>query len=194
MAVSLMEDRVNQTSAASLLQPLLTTARNTPESRGTMPNTGPLPIHEDFVRPEWIDYNGHMNVAYYVLAFDHATDHLFDMLDLGVDYVKRENKSIFQVECHVSYLQEVTEGAPLKTTTQLLDHDRKRIHIFASMYHRDEGYLSATAEWLGVHVDLKQRRSAEMPESSLERLVEMKLAHAGLPRPSQAGRRIGIRR
>ena len=154
----------------------------------------PLQIHREFVRPEWIDYNGHMNVAYYVLAFDHATDRLFDLVDLGVDYVRRENKSVFQVECHVNYLQEITQGAPLEFTLQLLDHDRKRIHFFTSMHHRDEGFVSATAEWLGVHVDLEQRRSTEMPETSLQRLTELKVAHAQLPRPPQVGRPIGIGR
>lgn len=159
-----------------------------------MTASDPLTIHEESVRPEWIDYNGHMNVAYYVLAFDHATDRLFDSLDLGVDYVKRENKSVFQVECHVNYLQEVTEGDPLRFAIQLLDYDSKRVHFFASMYHRDEGFLSATAEWLGVHVDLARRRSAEMPEHSLKRLEDLRAAHAGLPRPAQAGHVIGIRR
>ena len=157
-----------------------------------MTSAGALAIHEETVRPEWIDYNGHMNVAYYVLAFDHATDRLLDLLDLGVEYVERERKSVFQVECHVGYLREVGVGDPLKFTIQLLDHDLKRIHFFASMYHRDDGFLSATAEWLGIHVDLKTRRSAELPEGARERLARLKADHAELPRPPRAGRVIGI--
>jgi len=172
----------------------LTERKVSPESGGIMSIESPLSIHEEIVRPEWIDYNGHMNVAYYVLAFDHATDRLFDMLDLGKDYVEREQKSVFQVECHVNYLREVKEGDALKFTTQLLDYDTKRIHFFSSMYHRDEGFLSATAEWLGIHVDLRARRSAELPDASLERLAELKSAHAGLPTPPQSGRSIGIRK
>ena len=159
-----------------------------------MQSTSPLTVHEETVRPEWIDYNGHMNVAYYVLAFDHATDRLFDLLDLGVDYVEREHKSVFQVECHVNYLQEVKEGDALKFTIQLLDYDNKRIHFFSSMFHRDEGFLSATAEWLGIHVDLEERRSAELPPASLGRLSELKATHADIPRPPQIGRNIGIRK
>ena len=157
-----------------------------------MTSSSALAIHEEIVRPEWIDYNDHMNVAYYVLAFDHATDRLLDLLDLGVDYVERERKSVFQVQCHVSYLREVGAGDPLKFTIQLLDHDLKRIHFFASMYHRDDGFLSATAEWLGIHVDLKARRSAELPERALERLARLKADHAELPRPPQVGRAVGI--
>ena len=159
-----------------------------------MPTAHPLTVHEEAVRPEWIDYNGHMNVAYYVLAFDHATDRLFDLLDLGVDYVERENKSVFQIECHVNYLQEVKEGDVLTFTIQLLDFDSKRIHFFSSMHHRDKEFLSATAEWLGIHVDLNQRRSADLPAASLERLADLKAAHAALPRPPQVGRNMGIRR
>jgi acyl-CoA thioester hydrolase len=151
-------------------------------------------IHEEIVRPEWIDYNGHMNVAYYILAFDHATDHLFDFLDLGKDYVEREKKSVFQLECHVNYLKEVKEGDTLEFTIQILDFDIKRIHFFSSMYHRDEGFLSATAEWLGIHVDLRARRPAEIPKASLKRLVELKRDHAKIPIPPQIGRNIGIRK
>ncbi len=159
-----------------------------------MTRAGALAVHEETVRPEWIDYNGHMNVAYYVLAFDHATDRLLDLLDLGADYVAREEKSVFQAECHVSYLREVKAGDPLRFTVQLLDYDAKRIHFFASMYHRDDGFLSATAEWLGIHVDLEARRSAEFPGTALERLARLKADHAGLPRPPQVGRAMGIRR
>ena len=166
----------------------------TRESGRTMPNKNPLTVHEETVRPEWIDYNGHMNVAYYVLAFDHATDRLFDMLDLGVDYVEREQKSVFQVECHLNYLQEVKEGDALKFTIQLLDFDSKRIHFFSSMHHRDKGFLSATAEWLGVHVDLKERRSTDLPPAIFERLSELKATQAELPQPPQVGRSMGIHR
>tara|TARA_Y100001960_G_C14747925_1_gene866719 strand:+ start:370 stop:846 length:477 start_codon:yes stop_codon:yes gene_type:complete len=152
----------------------------------------PFTIHEEIVQPEWIDYNGHMNVAYYVLAFDHATDRLLNFLDLGTAYTERETKSIFQVECHIKYIQEVKEGDALTFTIQLLDYDTKRIHLFSSMYHRDNGFLSATAEWLGIHVDLQERRSVELAEASLERLAELKLDHAELPTPVQISGSIGI--
>ena len=172
----------------------MTAIEVTTDSGRIMPATRPLTVHEEAVRPEWIDYNGHMNVAYYVLAFDHATDRLFDMLDLGVDYVERENKSVFQVECHVNYLQEVKEGDVLTFTIQLLDFDSKRIHFFSSMHHRDQGFLSATAEWLGIHVDLNERRSADLPTACLIRLSDLKAAHAALSQPPQICRRMGIHR
>ena len=154
----------------------------------------PLEVHREAVQPEWIDYNGHMNVAYYVLAFDHATDRLFDLFDLGVDYVRRTNNSTFVLETHVTYAQEVHQGDPLRFTAQLLDYDSKRLHYFLRMFHAEEGYLSATSEQIALHVSLDTRRTAAMPPEQLARLSAMMAAHQGLEKPSQAGSVIGIRR
>jgi acyl-CoA thioester hydrolase len=154
----------------------------------------PLELLHEAVRPEWIDYNGHMNVAYYVLVFDHATDGLFDLLDIGAAYVKRTNLSAFVLETHVTYLQEVIEGAPLRVTGQLLDTDDKRLHVWFEMFHADEGYLSATSELLLMHVDLGARRSVPFPADVRARIDLVHRAHAALPRPAAAGRTIGIRR
>jgi acyl-CoA thioester hydrolase len=151
-------------------------------------------IHKATVLPEWIDYNGHMNVAYYVLAFDHATDGLLDNMGLGQHHVKKHNSSFFVTEAHVNYLAEVVKGAPLRFTIQMLDHDDKRLHFFARMYHRDEGFLAATCEWLGVHIDLDKRRSSIMPTDAMARLADMKAHHSGIPWPEQAGRKMEIRR
>jgi acyl-CoA thioester hydrolase len=157
-----------------------------------MTYAAPLQIHQEAVLSEWIDYNGHMNVAYYVLAFDHATDAWFDLLGLGENYVEATNCSIFQLECHVNYFQEVRAGAPLRFELQLLDYDAKRMHYLSRMFHRDEGFLSASCEWMALHVDLAARRSAPMPAATLAKLEEIKTAHAGLERPEQACERIAI--
>ena len=146
------------------------------------------------VRPEWIDYNGHMNVAYYVLAFDKALDNFADRIDIGAAYVKRTNQSIFTLEMHVHYRQEVLEGDPLRFTFQLLDADEKRMHYFIRMYHGEQGYLAATCEQIALHVDLGSRRTAPWPEEPWQALSELKARHAALPRPDEAGSVIGIRR
>ena len=153
-----------------------------------------LKIHECSVLPEWIDYNGHMNVAYYVLAFDHATDKLLDQLNMGINYVETSGHSTFVLEAHVNYLQEVTEGAALSFDVQMLDFDEKRFHYFSRMYHRDEGFLAATYEVMGMHVDMTARRGAPMPAETLDKLGAMMAEHADLPRPEQAGRVMQIRR
>jgi len=148
----------------------------------------PLELHRDKVRPEWIDYNGHMNVAYYVLAFDYATDALFDYLGLDTAYRERSGNSTFAVEAHVTYRRELTTGDGLRFTTQLLGYDAKRLHFIHHMYHADEGFLAATAEWLSLHVDLTARRVSPFPEEILARLAEVMAAHGSLPAPAEVGR------
>jgi acyl-CoA thioester hydrolase len=164
-----------------------------PQQRNTRPVAAPLALHSEVVRPEWIDYNGHMNVAYYVLAFDHATDALLDYLDLGVAYRRRTNKSVFVLETHVTYDREVHAGDPLRFTTQILGYDAKRLHVFHHMYHATAGFLAATTELIALHVDLAERRSAPMPDAALAKIEALVRAHAALPKPPQAGRVIGIK-
>lgn len=146
------------------------------------------------VSPDWIDYNGHMNVGYYGVAFDKATDALLDHLGLGEEYRNQFNASMFIVEAHMTYDREVSEGDLLRFETRVLDADDKRLHMFHTMYHESEGYLAATNELMGLHVDLTRRRSAPFPEAARERIVKLARAHAGLDRPAQRGRIIGIRR
>ena len=167
----------------------------TPESM-TLSHDYEAPLRAPLARvlPEWIDYNGHMNVAFYVLAFDKALDTVFDRFDFGVDYVRRTNCSYFTLDIAISYAQEVTEGDPLAITFQLLDFDEKRLHYAMEMRHAEQGFLAAACEQLGVHVDLGTRRSAPMPGEIVQRLERVREAHRSLPCPAQVGRTIGIRR
>ena len=151
-----------------------------------------LELHRERVRPEWIDYNGHMNVAYYVLAFDHATDAFLDHVGLDEAYRDEFGGSTFTAEAHVTYQREVAEGDPLRFTTQLLGYDRKRIHYIHFMYHETEGFLAATSEWLSLHVEMAKRRVAEMPPPILARLEAVERAQADLPTPPEAGRAIKL--
>ncbi|HEY0833803.1 MAG TPA: thioesterase family protein, partial [Azospirillum sp.] len=130
-----------------------------------MTNAAPLELHRDTVRPEWIDYNGHMNVAYYLLAFDHATDAVFDAFGIGKSYVESESRSLFVVEAHLTYAREVTAGDSLRFASRILSVDDKRLHLFHEMFHADEGFLAATAEFMLVHVDLADRRGAPFPDT-----------------------------
>ena len=154
----------------------------------------PLELHREAVLPEWTDYNGHMNVAYYLLAFDHATDAFFDHLDLGQAYRKRTDCSLFTLEAHVSYVKELNEGDPLRFLTQLIAFDEKRLHYFHWMYHAREGYLAATNELLSIHVSLATRRASAMPRDGLARLERLLAEHGRLPRPRELGRVIQIGR
>ena len=159
-----------------------------------MDTDGLLELHREVVRPEYIDWNGHMNVAYYVLVFDHATDALFDHIGLDEAYRKERDFTTFTLEAQVTYQREVLEGDPLRITTQLLDYDHKRAHYFHRMHHAEEGWLAATNELLSLHIDTRKRRSAPFPDDILARWAEIHEAHAALPRPPEAGRAMGIRR
>lgn len=154
----------------------------------------PIDITGQSVLPEWIDYNGHMNVAFYVLAFDKALDKVFDLLDIGVDYVNRTGDSAFVLQNHVAYLAELKLNDPIRVSFQLLDWDAKKAHYFMHMYHATEGFLAATAEQVMMHVSLKTRRSSPFPAEAQEKLAAMQAAHGKLPRPETAGASIGIRR
>lgn len=153
----------------------------------------PLELHAESVLPEWIDYNGHMNVAYYVLAFDHVTDAFLDYIGLDHDYKAKADVTTFVADMNVTYKREVIEGDPLRFTTQLLEFDEKRFRYFHCMYHAEKNYLAATNELLSLHIDLKTRRVAPMAPVILERLDAVQRAHAHLPMPEGAGRVLGLR-
>jgi len=155
--------------------------------------SAPLDRHRATVKPEWIDANGHMNVGYYVIAFDQATDTLSEQLGVAWNYVEHRLGMTFVLEAHVTYDREVHAGDPLRVTTQILDHDEKRIHFFHAMYHAEAGWLAATNELMMIHIDFASRRSSPWRAPTLERIATMAAAHRQLPRPKQAGRRIGIR-
>jgi acyl-CoA thioester hydrolase len=145
------------------------------------------------VRREWCDYNGHMNVAYYVIAFDEATDAFYDWMGLDRAYRERSGCSSFTLEGHITWERELLEGDPIRVRSLLLDFDAKRLHYFHEMYHAEKGYLASSHELLAIHIDMSARRSAPMPADTMARLAEVKAAHALLPRPPQIGRTIGLK-
>ena len=151
------------------------------------------PVCEGAVKSEWIDINQHMNVAYYVLAFDLGIDALW--LEFGIDdqYIGSKRGSTFGVECHVSWLRELHEHDPYIITAQLLGYDEKRIHQFQRMYHADEGYLTATAEWMNLHVSLETRRVTPWPDDVLGRIAGFAAAQVREVRPQEVGQRMSIR-
>lgn len=159
-----------------------------------MPVPAPLEIHTETVRPEWIDYNGHMNVAYYVLAFDYATDAFLDYIGLDRDYKAKADVTTFVADMNVTYIQEVVEGDPLRFTTQLLEFDARKFRYFHSMYHAEKGYLAATNELLSLHIDLATRRVGAMGPEILQKLQEVMDSHKKLETPAGAGRVLGMRK
>ena len=152
----------------------------------------PFDEHRDVVRPEWIDDNGHLNMGYYVVAFDRATDSWLDHIGLSTSERARSGTTTFTLESHVNYLREVREAAPLRFTTRLLAYDQKRIHYFHEMHHATDGFLAATNELMSLHVNLATRRAAPMATHVLARLADVLSLHETLPAPPQVGRRIRL--
>ena len=148
------------------------------------PSTGGLHFHRERIRADWIDYNGHLNVAYYTLIFDHAGDAMLETAGLTAEHRAVTGGSIFAVEAHISYARELVEGALARVETQLLDFDAKRIHLFQWMYDDGTGELAATQEVLDLYVDLNLRRTAPLPAEIADRLDRLKRQHqqaAGWP-------------
>src|SRR5437867_2270582 len=162
-------------------------------SRSMSDLAAPLDRYRDVVRSEWIDHNAHMNVGYYLVVFDYATDAFFDWVGLNAAHRAAHAISTFCLEAHVTYHREVRAGDPLRFTTLLLAHDDKRIQYFHAMYHGGEGWLAATNELMSLHVGRATRRAAPMASEILARLAAIQRAHDALPRPPQAGRAIGLR-
>lgn len=153
-----------------------------------------LLVHRDTVRPEWIDYNGHMNVAFYVLAFDHAADALFDAFGMDDAYRRANDVSTFALESHVCYLKELHADEALRFEIQLLDRTDKFFHYISLMFRESDDTLCATAEWISTHMDMSVRRPAPFLPEIEAKLDAIWEAHKDMPWPDQAGRKIGIRR
>ncbi|MEE9282369.1 MAG: thioesterase family protein [Myxococcota bacterium] len=145
------------------------------------------------VLPEWIDENGHLNMGYYVVVFDKATDEWLDYIGLTQAFKDAHDVTTFSVESHVTYQRELRGGDPLRFTTQLLGFDAKRMHYAHEMYHADEGFLASTNELMSFHVSNETRRSAPMAPEIQARLAEIQKAHEKLPIPSYVGRVIGLK-
>ena len=152
-------------------------------------------IHTTDIQPQWLDYNDHLNVAYYVLIFDQAGEALVRSLGLGEAVTRATGISWVVLENHITYDREVTLGQTVDVRMQVLDHDQKRLHLYAEMHVRgDRGYLAATLEQMLMCVDLKQRRATPFPEDVQTNIQSLAQRDAHLARPENVGRKIGIRR
>jgi len=118
-------------------------------------------LKREKVIKEWTDYNGHLNVAFYVRIFDIAADVMLDNFNMGGLSAKKNKKTTFVAEMHTIYNQEIKLGEEVETHITYIDHDKKRIHYRLSMFHKEKKYLAATNEVLSLYVDLSKRKVAE---------------------------------
>ena len=122
---------------------------------------------------EWTDYNGHLNVAFYVHVFDIAADVMLDNFKMGGQSAKKDQKTTFVAEMYTAYKQEIRLGEDVEIHLTYLDHDKKRIHYRLSMFHTEKKYLAATNEVLSLYVDLEQRKVVEFGQDRLKLMDEM---------------------
>ena len=144
------------------------------------------------IDPQWIDYNGHLNMAYYNVIFDRSLDTLFDAIGIGADYLQERNCSTMTAECHVRYIREVHLGDPLQVSVQIIAADEKRIHYFEELRHATEGWLSATSENMTLHMDMTARKVAPFPPDINANVRALAEAHSSLDRPEGVGRSIAM--
>ncbi len=153
-----------------------------------------LEVIRGAVLPEWIDVNNHMNVAYYVLAFDEAVDSLWEEFGITEDHINVSNSSTFAVETHITWQREMSVDDPYVITSQLLAYDDKRIHQFMRMYHAKNHYLAATAEWLNLHVDLSVRKVSPWPDAIRQQIADFAGRQSDWGWPVEAGKQMQVPR
>jgi acyl-CoA thioester hydrolase len=156
--------------------------------------SSPIIEYEDVVRPEWIDSNGHMNLAYYVVVFDLATDKLYSTLGIGDAYREATGNSCFTAETHTVYEREMHLGERLRVHTWLLGVDAKRLHYFHELFHADSGERSAVQELMALHIDMRVRRVAPFPDAQRGMLESAVTRYAPRQSPKGSGRRIEMPR
>lgn len=137
------------------------------------------------VRPEWIDYNGHVNEAYYVLVFGHATDAVMEEIGLGDEDRARTSTSLFTVEAHIRYLDQVLAGEQLEVRSTLVGFGPKKLRLWHELWA--DGRLRATEEVLGLHVDTTAGRTTPFPDDVADRIQALLTAP-----PEDVGRAISL--
>ena len=161
-----------------------------------MPTSQPIPAPYMSgtmgIKPEWIDYNGHLNMAYYNVLFDTGVDEAYASLGFGPEYAKTRNHTTYTAEFHLCYVRELHLNDKVKVSTQLIDHNDKSFHLYQEIRHLD-GWLAATGEALGLHIDMSGPRVARFPDDIARNIAAMQKAHASLPRPNRVGHGIKIR-
>ena len=152
----------------------------------------PFDCYQGEVLPEWIDANGHMNLAYYIVLFDYATDALFDAIGIGRVYKDVTNHGTFVAETHNLYERELFVGERVRVATQILGADGKRLHLAHEMFSLRSGERAATQELMYLHIDLAARHVVPWLPVALARVDAAAAAHAPLANPDWTGRRIAM--
>ena len=117
---------------------------------------------------EWVDYNNHLNMAYYILIFDQALEVVLEKFKMGADSAKKEKKSTMVVETNTKYINEVKEGDEIDIMLTFFDHDKKRLHLKLEMIEKVTKKISASIEWLSLYVNLETRKVSEFENEKIK--------------------------
>lgn len=153
----------------------------------------PVEVLGGTVQEAWIDYNGHLNAGYYLVAFDDAIAPWMDYIGMGTAHREVHDITTFSAENHITYVREIGPDEPYVISVQLLSFDRKRVHAFQAMTQTRDDYLVATCEVMSLHIDGPTRRVGPMTDEPYRRLGEIWAAHQHLALPPQVGHVITVR-
>ena len=134
-------------------------------------------ISDQIIKKEWIDYNNHMNMAYYVLVFDEVWEIILKKFKMGEDSAKSTQMSTMVVETHTTYDSEVKLGDEVEINLTFFDHDKKRLHFKMEMIEKSSRKLSATLEMLSLYIDLRQRKVAEFEQEKIKIMDQFIVDH-----------------
>ncbi|MDE8347508.1 MAG: thioesterase family protein [Acidocella sp.] len=148
--------------------------------------------HPGCVRDGWVDDNNHMNLAYYLVLFDVASDAAFETLGIGTAYRQAAGCTSFAAETHLVYEREMNFGDAARIVTTVLNVDEKRLHLAHEMYRGNEPSRVCLQEIMFINVDLKTRRATPWASSASARLLAVCAEHQSLPRPAKCGRSVGV--
>ncbi|MCE1116395.1 MULTISPECIES: thioesterase family protein [Pseudomonas] len=151
-----------------------------------------LTTYRTAVLPDWVDYNGHLRDAYYLLIFSYATDALMERIGLDADARGQSGHSLFTLEAHINYLHEVKLDTEVWVQTQIIGFDRKRLHLYHSLHRAGFDEALAASEQMLLHVDLAGPRSAPFGETSVELLRSLVHEQHDLPAAELVGRVIAL--
>ena len=124
------------------------------------------------VKEEWVDYNDHMNMAYYVLVFDQALEVALEKLKMGESAARDLNRSTMVVETNTKYVSEVKQGQEIYIYMTYFDHDKKRLHIKMEMIEKSKKKISASIEWISLYINLSERKVTEFEEEKLKLMAK----------------------
>ena len=117
---------------------------------------------------EWVDYNNHLNMAYYILIFDQALEVMLEKFKMGADSAKNNYRSTMVVETNTKYVREVKEGDEVDIVLTFFDHDKKRLHLKLKIIEKETKKISATIEWLSLYVNLETRKVTKFENEKIE--------------------------